>query len=201
MCHPSHLLSPWFIFPTVCHPHSLSSLQFVVLEVCRPRNSLSQRFVVPAVRCPCHLSSLCHPHCLLSPLSLPFVVPMAGFCHPLLPMFVVPPFIIGCSWSWVPLSSAPPYPSTSSGSQTGWGCCVASAVVVTVQERPVATLQAEARSGSVGCWRWLWLSWSRNRPFATLRAEARSGSAELHGLPVWLACVCRSAGRQCRYQI
>jgi hypothetical protein len=44
----------------------------------------------------------------------------------------------------VDMSSAPPLPPTSSGSQAGWWCCV------TWHGGPVATLQAEDCSGDIG---------------------------------------------------
>jgi hypothetical protein len=178
LCRPTHslspcLLSPPFVVPTIRCP-----------RVCYPRHLLSlpsivPAFVVPVICCPCVVHP-CRPRCLLSPLSLPFV----------------------CLLSWVPSSSAPPYPPTSSGSQTGWWCCVTwhrPWWLSLSRKGPVATLRAEAHSGSIGCRRRLWSSWSRNRPIATLRAEARSGSAGL-AWGTYGVHVCRSVGGRCRYQ-
>jgi hypothetical protein len=170
---PCHPLSPPFVVPAIRCP-----------RVRRPHHSSSLPFVVPVfvvpvIRRPCVIRP-CRPRCLLSPSSLPFISLL----------------------SWVPSSSAPPYPPTSSGSQTGWWCCVTwhrpwwSSLS---GKGPVATLRAGARSGSVGCRRRLWSSRSRNRPIATLRAEAHSGSAGL-AWGTYRVHVCRSVGRRCCYQ-
>ena len=97
LCRPGCLLSPAVSCPHICCPCHLLSLPSIV-----------PAFVVPAICRPCHQSSPClsslsfvvhpsHPHCLLSPLSLPFVVPMVRCLCPLLSWRLSSSvFIVGC---------------------------------------------------------------------------------------------------------
>jgi len=159
---------PFIVLAICCCCCPCCSLPFIV---CCPHYLLSLVF--------CHsFALLCHPpdsSPLLSLQFIAFIIPMIH-CHPLI-------CCCCCCCPCISSSSAPPSPPMSSGSQVGWWCCVMWCwwPRLLSSKGPIAILQAEAHSNSIGCWHWLSSSSSssRNRPIATLWAEAHSGNTRL----------------------